>query len=574
MAIEVSCGQCSGRLLIEAAGVVVACPHCGVHLSIPVPEFDAPAPPLAASADDRVNLSTSGQTDSTSPLMNADESHPVNSPNTPYIPESSRAETMIASGSHDLIRESLPDTEHPSSIFSTAENVDLAPEVLEGVGWPSSPNLSLVNEPASVAQPPSAKPEPPPELPPTLPIVHVDAVELPITQFPNGETQTDPPVFSWVTEEKSSLVPELTLPFSFGNPAVENSRPDTVDGPVESSWTTPTVAPSLVDSQAVAPTSPFMGVKTEESEFPTTFSGNSWGESIGVTQVPANDQSPMNVLGALGSHDIDGVGSQKLSSVDHVSKRGVEVQQAVDSRNAFLMMLLILVGSYASLTTIYLIYTLIFGRAHQLESLPDLKTVQQQGGRAAVPRHENDLPSGHDLRLGQTERFGNIRVTPLRVTRGAIAFLHQSGDTTQERSPSDPVLKLWLKIENLSPTQTIAPLDTTLMFFRRDLDGRIASYNVIFRNADRRQKKAQVYYPFDRMAVDTEWLIVGQHTNEALAPNQTYETFVPSQEHLDDLTGELVWRVHFRKGYGPVTGNGVTTLIDVHFNSDDVSFES
>ncbi len=33
MPIELSCGQCGGRLLVEALGVVVACPHCGVHLS-------------------------------------------------------------------------------------------------------------------------------------------------------------------------------------------------------------------------------------------------------------------------------------------------------------------------------------------------------------------------------------------------------------------------------------------------------------------------------------------------------------------------------------------------------------
>ena len=38
MAMEVTCGQCHGRLLIETPGVVVACPHCGVHLSIPAPE--------------------------------------------------------------------------------------------------------------------------------------------------------------------------------------------------------------------------------------------------------------------------------------------------------------------------------------------------------------------------------------------------------------------------------------------------------------------------------------------------------------------------------------------------------
>ena len=42
MAMEVSCGQCQGRLLIETPGVVVACPHCGVHLSVPVLDCENP----------------------------------------------------------------------------------------------------------------------------------------------------------------------------------------------------------------------------------------------------------------------------------------------------------------------------------------------------------------------------------------------------------------------------------------------------------------------------------------------------------------------------------------------------
>ncbi len=35
MSFEVSCSHCDGRLLVETPGVVVACPHCNTHLSIP-----------------------------------------------------------------------------------------------------------------------------------------------------------------------------------------------------------------------------------------------------------------------------------------------------------------------------------------------------------------------------------------------------------------------------------------------------------------------------------------------------------------------------------------------------------
>ena len=40
MVMEVCCGQCNGRLLVDTPGVVVACPHCGVHLSVPLPDDD------------------------------------------------------------------------------------------------------------------------------------------------------------------------------------------------------------------------------------------------------------------------------------------------------------------------------------------------------------------------------------------------------------------------------------------------------------------------------------------------------------------------------------------------------
>ena len=234
----------------------------------------------------------------------------------------------------------------------------------------------------------------------------------------------------------------------------------------------------------------------------------------------------------------------------------------------------IVLGTYASLLTIYLIYLIVFANTHQLESLPDLKTVQQEGGRAAVPRPENELPDGHTLRLGQSQRYGDIRVTPQRVTRGSIEFVHFTGNTNQERLPSGPVLKLWLKFENESDQQSIVPIDPTLMFFRRVLKERVASFNAIFRDIDRKDRSAKVYYPFDRLAIDSEWRIVDQPTNEALAPHEALETFVPSEENIDDLSGEVVWRVHFRKGYGRKSGNGVTTLIDVRFHTNQIQPDS
>ena len=40
MPFELTCGKCKGRLRVPRFGIVVACPHCGVHLSVPDPDAD------------------------------------------------------------------------------------------------------------------------------------------------------------------------------------------------------------------------------------------------------------------------------------------------------------------------------------------------------------------------------------------------------------------------------------------------------------------------------------------------------------------------------------------------------
>ena len=242
------------------------------------------------------------------------------------------------------------------------------------------------------------------------------------------------------------------------------------------------------------------------------------------------------------------------------------------SRGSCLGLLLLIVGSYASLITIYAAYLTLLGRTHQLESLPDLKTVPQQGGRAVVPRPENDLPRGHELKLGQSQRYGNVKVTPLRVSKGPIKFVYFKDIPGNERSPSDPVLKLWLKFENVSDQQIITPIDSTLMYFQRG-HSPVISYNVIFRDVDRKKKDGLFFYNFDRLPPESEWRIVGQDANRELLPHEEYETFIPSQESVELPSGEVIWRVHFRKGHGPKTGNGVTTLIDVRFDSKDIEHD-
>ncbi len=237
-------------------------------------------------------------------------------------------------------------------------------------------------------------------------------------------------------------------------------------------------------------------------------------------------------------------------------------------------MLLIIVGSYASAVTLVLIYVLIAGRASNLESLPDLKPQVGKNGDIIWSYNiaKNDVPSGHVLSLGQSRRFGNIKVTPIKVTRGIVKFEHYTGQKEMARDPSAPVLKLWVKFENVSRDQTIAPLDAYLLFTRKsiNLGETIQANGFVAAEPDRRLGKS-VSRLFD-MPVHSEHRMIGQNLNRELPPGETLQTFIPSEEDALNLKGDLVWRFQFRKGYSRAK-LGVTTLIDVRFKSSDIKEE-
>jgi hypothetical protein len=134
------------------------------------------------------------------------------------------------------------------------------------------------------------------------------------------------------------------------------------------------------------------------------------------------------------------------------------------SRGAFLALV-----AYASLATaacLGLAYLLWMNRAHQLESLPDVVPPQANGeiSRVLAPP-DAALPPGHTLALGEARRFGDLLVTPLKVTREPLAFTHYRGEGSRE--PAGEVLKLWLKFENVGTHgRAFAPLDADLLFYR------------------------------------------------------------------------------------------------------------
>lgn len=233
--------------------------------------------------------------------------------------------------------------------------------------------------------------------------------------------------------------------------------------------------------------------------------------------------------------------------------------------------------SYSILLTIAFLYLLMnyFGaKPHQLESLPDIAPAKE--GEFRLIRENADLAPGHTLQIGESQRFGNILITPLKVTRAPLRFEHfQHTRLGATLPPTLPVLKLWLEIKNVSDDEVFPPLDMEMLTKRvQDEEDYelVHAHNWVCRKEDLGKRSNRILM-FNHPAT-SEYDIKGLITRP-LKPGETMKTFLPTQEEeLGRLTGPLVWRFQIRKGFNPQTMHGVTTLVDVKFSADDVKNES
>jgi len=242
--------------------------------------------------------------------------------------------------------------------------------------------------------------------------------------------------------------------------------------------------------------------------------------------------------------------------------------------------LFVFVLSYASAMTIIVIILLMQGtgsQAHNLESLPDIKPpmVNNKIGFHLVPNDTNMAP-GHTLELGDEQRFGSLKVTAYKVTKEPIEFVHFSGNGT--RDPSNAVYKLWLRFENVSDDQVFAPLDRELTLMRKgDGSGGLLRSNTFLCSAETKADNEGKLLVYDLPLKgswdfrDCPWVQTDTSAG-ILQPGEVIETYIPTvEEGVDQMIGDLVWRVQFRKGYNRRSKRGVTTVIEVTFNSDELT---
>ncbi len=297
----------------------------------------------------------------------------------------------------------------------------------------------------------------------------------------------------------------------------------------------------------------------------------------GALERPA-DAFVAEAVGADGAVKISVPGGSETRNVDEELAALVQAAPEV-VRKGVSPIAFLLVASYASAMTLACLF-LLYQRKHNPGTLdlPDLIPPAQtvQGKRVSLKKlflpEEKPVPIANVLKLGESRQYGSVKVTPLRVTRGPVEFNFYKAEEDQEKDAEGPVLKLHLRFENVSPDQDFVPLDSELVYAKdvAKTTGEMFNHHNFVSNVAERGKRAKHAYVFD-LKPGGMWLIKDQHLDEKLGPGQVLETFIPTTaEEIEALEGDLVWRVHFRKGYNRTSYRGVTTLIEVLFNSSEI----
>jgi len=276
---------------------------------------------------------------------------------------------------------------------------------------------------------------------------------------------------------------------------------------------------------------------------------------------------------AIADSDVPPSPTSELQSTSHLAGANPDASYASTpaasprEQKSGLPLGFIILLSYASAVTLALIYLFLNRSSDALESLPD---PADKEGAVYFYDKSATLPVGHVLHIGESQRYGNIRLEVLGVAREAIEYVHFTGEPQQQqRPPTEPVLCLKLKVSNVSTDQEIAPFDSILVFRQRiqpSTDEVTANIFV----AKRDQQATGPYHLMFSHPQDAEWDLAGQQIGKVLKPGESIETFLPATDEANGLEGELIWRFEMRKGYS-YNKRGVTTLVDVVFDSDQVN---
>ncbi|MCA9073240.1 MAG: hypothetical protein KDA84_30160, partial [Planctomycetaceae bacterium] len=199
MSFEMSCANCEGRLMVETLGIVVACPHCGTHLSIPAeipgladasPEPESPPqiqPESPPSPIETNELQTESSDGPENPWASAMEDEQLANSFPDFSQASESAPDQAASESNVIVSE--PETQTETDVPSAIRVANPDPSAV----IPAIITDAAVSEPVSgfpvLGEPkPSANPQ---DLPESDTVAEEKPVEItPVAAPPTTEEQT------------------------------------------------------------------------------------------------------------------------------------------------------------------------------------------------------------------------------------------------------------------------------------------------------------------------------------------------------------------------------------------------
>lgn len=531
MSIEVNCPACGGSIQIEAVSEVVACPLCQMHLQFDPESNEA----VLVSEEDLEEEANAVQTVDPEPSDNASErdesqstppeidiAEPEESGSAGNESDSASPFSFLPGGVENKKNKKRPERPATNFSFLPGSNNDAETESETESAEPDVAETEAEVEAVDTTEEATTETEPSEETVETTDTESTDSEEL-VAESTVSESETEEAASEAAATEESDEA----------EPAAESATSESID--------TETTTADQTEQPAECAADEVTAESTETEPTPETTESAS-------SQEPAAQPAPQSYR-----------------------------RQKVVSKRLFTLTLTYAIAVTAMLAM--LLYAKYQGDPHQLESLPDLKPPIKNDEIALQLVPENaTLPPGHVLQLGGPgRRFGNVIVTPLRVTRGPLEFEHYTGDTSLTREPTGDVLKLHLKFENVSDDQTFEPLDQKLLLSRvsgKNDEAKLRANNFLS-SLDQKQTDGNRILVYD-MPPSWEWNLKGQNINQEkkpqeLKPGESFETYVATNEQgIDDLKGELVWRLQIRKGYNPKSHRGVTTLIEVVFNSSQI----
>lgn len=232
-------------------------------------------------------------------------------------------------------------------------------------------------------------------------------------------------------------------------------------------------------------------------------------------------------------------------------------------------------AAYAAALTMAFLWLLLTGRIslsgkNLLESLPDVEPLRKNEFRL-VPT-DAELPAGHTLNLGESQQFGDVVLTPFKITREQLTFVNMINGAVADGKVSKPVLKLWFRMTNASPDIAFPPWGVALMSHRSEKDeATIANSWLMVKQASAQTDTQVLNY---NHPPDSNLDLADQHSRQLLNPGQELTSFIACSETISMIAPEKIesyrWRIQIRKGVHLDSGHGVTTLVDVNFSPDDI----